>query len=61
VAYTAPVNATGQPSISLPLHRTAAGLPMGVQLVAAAGREDLLVRIAARIEAARPFEHAAVR
>ncbi|MFG1680553.1 amidase [Nonomuraea sp. NPDC049269] len=61
VAYTAPVNATGQPSISLPLHRTASGLPVGVQLVAAAGREDLLVRVAAQIEAARPFEHAAVR
>lgn len=57
VAYTGPMNATGQPAISLPLHRTASGLPVGVQLVAAAGREDLLVRVAAQIEQARPFEH----
>ncbi|WP_219462481.1 amidase [Nonomuraea rhizosphaerae] len=61
VAFTSPINATGQPSISLPLHRNAAGLPVGVQLVAAYGREDLLVRIAAQIEAARPFEHSAMR
>jgi amidase len=61
VAYTSPVNATGQPAISLPLHTTEAGLPVGVQLVAAAGREDLLIRIAARIEQVRPFVHAAMR
>ncbi|MER6944562.1 amidase [Nonomuraea sp. NPDC000554] len=57
VAYTSPFNATGQPAISLPLHMTAAGLPVGVQLVAAAGREDLLVRVASQIEEARPFVH----
>ncbi|MBF8191937.1 amidase [Nonomuraea sp. K274] len=61
VAYSSPVNATGQPAISLPLHRNAAGLPVGVQLVAAFGREDLLIRVAAQIERARPFEHAAMR
>ncbi|WP_336209217.1 amidase [Nonomuraea sp. LPB2021202275-12-8] len=61
VAYTAPVNATGQPAVSLPLHMTSDGLPVGVQLVAAAGREDLLIRVAAQIEAAAPFEHAAMR
>lgn len=61
IAYTAPVNATGQPSISLPLHTTAAGLPVGVQFVAAAGREDLLVRLAAQVEAAMPFQHLAMR
>ncbi|MEU4830024.1 amidase [Streptosporangium sp. NPDC023615] len=59
VAFTSPVNATGQPAISLPSHRTAEGLPVGVQLVAAAGREDLLVRVAAQIEAERPFTHPA--
>jgi amidase len=32
---------TGQPAISLPLHWTPAGLPVGVQLAAAYGREDL--------------------
>ncbi|HEX4813158.1 MAG TPA: amidase [Nonomuraea sp.] len=61
VAYTSPINAGGQPAVSLPLHRTAAGLPVGVQLVAAYGREDLLIRVAAQIERARPFEHPAVR
>lgn len=61
VAFTSPVNATGQPAISLPLHRTAAGLPVGVQLVAAVGREDLLIRIASQIEAAHPFPHTATR
>ncbi|MGW7482620.1 amidase [Nonomuraea muscovyensis] len=60
VAYTSPVNATGQPAISLPLHVSRSGLPVGVQLVAAAGREDLLVRVAAQVEAARPFTHAAL-
>ncbi|MBB2912656.1 amidase [Streptosporangium becharense] len=61
VSFTSPVNATGQPAISLPLHRTAGGMPVGVQLVAAAGREDLLVRVAAQIEAERPFTHPATR
>ncbi|WP_222871731.1 amidase [Nonomuraea sp. PA05] len=60
VAFTSPINATGQPAVSLPLHRNAAGLPVGVQLVAAAGREDLLVRVAAQIEQVRPFEHPAM-
>ncbi|MER6170653.1 amidase [Streptosporangium sp. NPDC001681] len=61
VAFTSPINATGQPAISLPLHRTADGLPVGVQLVAAAGREDLLIRVAAQIEEERPFQHPAMR
>ncbi|MEV0630782.1 amidase [Nonomuraea wenchangensis] len=60
VAFTSPINATGQPAISLPLHRTVAGLPVGVQLVAAYGREDLLVRVAAQIERVRPFAHDAM-
>jgi amidase len=59
--FTLLFNATGQPAASLPLYRNAAGLPIGVQLVAAYGREDLLFRIAAQLEAAQPFEHAATR
>jgi amidase len=50
--FTAVFNATGQPAISLPLHWTADGLPVGAQLVAAYGREDQLIRVAAQLEAA---------
>ena len=54
-AFTALFNVTGQPAISLPLHWTEEGLPVGVQLVAPFGREDLLLRIAAQIERAQPW------
>ena len=54
-AFTSPFNLTGQPAISLPLHWGTGELPSGVQLVAAYGREDLLIRVAAQLEAARPW------
>jgi amidase len=53
--FTIPFNVTGQPAISLPLHWNEAGLPIGVQLVAATAREDLLLRVGAQLEAARPW------
>ena len=54
-AFTSPFNQTGQPAISLPLGQSEAGLPLGVQLVAATGREDLLLAVAAQLEEAAPW------
>lgn len=59
--FTAPFNSTGNPGISLPLHQTSSGLPIGVQLIAAYGREDLLLRVAAQLEQAAPWQHLATR
>jgi len=55
VPFTTQANISGQPAISLPLHVSAAGLPVGIQLMAAFGREDLLIRVAAQLEAAAPW------
>jgi len=51
-AFTSAFNQSGQPAVSLPVHQGADGLPYGAQLVAASGREDLLIRVAARLEEA---------
>jgi amidase len=53
--FTAAINATGQPAISLPLHWSEDGLPIGVQLAAGYGREDVLIRVAAQLERAHPW------
>src|SRR4051794_1866781 len=55
IPYTAQFNMTGQPAVSLPLHWSADGLPVGVQLVAGYGREDLLVRLSSQLEQAAPW------
>jgi amidase len=55
IPYTAQFNMTGQPAISLPLHWTPAGLPVGVQLAAAYGREDILIQVASQLEQAAPW------
>jgi amidase len=53
--FTAAFNVTGQPAVSLPLHWTDEALPIGVQLVGPPLGDALLVRIAAQVEAARPW------
>ena len=55
VPYTQLANLTGRPAISLPLHWTADGLPLGVQFVAPLGGESLLIRLAAQLEQAVPW------
>ena len=52
---TQPFNVTGQPAISLPLAMSSDGLPIGIQFVAAYGREDLLLTLAAQLEAETPW------
>jgi amidase len=53
--YTYLSNATGQPAISLPLHWTAEGLPVGLHFTARLGEEDTLIRLAAQLEQALPW------
>jgi Asp-tRNA(Asn)/Glu-tRNA(Gln) amidotransferase A subunit family amidase len=55
VPYTQLANLTGRPAISLPLHWTSDGLPLGVQFVAPLAGESLLVRLAAQLEQAVPW------
>ena len=54
-SFSMPFNVSGQPAISLPLHWNGDGLPIGVQLVAAYGREDVLLRVASQLEQAQPW------
>ena len=53
--FTALFNMTGQPAISLPLQHSPDGLPIGMQLVASFGREDLLLQLAKSLEDAKPW------
>ena len=53
--FMIPFDVTGQPAISLPLHWFADSLPVGVQLVAAYAREDVLLRVASQLEQATPW------
>jgi amidase len=53
--YTAMINVTGQPAVSLPLHWNSDGLPIGVMLAGQMGDEATLLSLSAQIEAARPW------
>ncbi|MGA0065366.1 MAG: amidase [Ilumatobacteraceae bacterium] len=61
VRFTMQYNVTGQPAITLPLGSSTDGLPVGVQLVADWGREDVLLALAASIERAVGWSHDATR
>jgi amidase len=55
VPFTPVFNVTGQPGVSLPLHQSQEGLPIGVQFVGPAAGEEILIGLAAQLEQARPW------
>jgi amidase len=55
--YTGVYNMTGQPAISLPLHWTAGGVPIGVSLAGRPAGDGPLISLSAQLEAARPWAH----
>ncbi len=57
VPYTQLANLTGRPAISVPLHWTDVGLPLGVQFVGRLGADGDLLQLAAQLEEARPWDH----
>ncbi len=54
--YTALYNVSGQPAVSIPLHWTDGGLPVGIMLAGRMGEEATLISLSAQIEAARPWQ-----
>ena len=54
--YTAPFNFSGQPSLSLPLHMSAEGLPIGMMFTARYADEATLLRLAAQLEKEAPWK-----
>lgn len=56
IAFTSLFNAAGNPAMSVPLHWSASGLPIGIQFVAPFGDEARLFRLAAQLEQAKPWK-----
>lgn len=57
VPFTPPFNISGQPAVSLPLHWSEDGLPVGVQLAGRLGEEETLISLSAQLEDAQPWSH----
>jgi Asp-tRNA(Asn)/Glu-tRNA(Gln) amidotransferase A subunit family amidase len=57
VPYTQLANLTGRPAMTVPLHWTGGGLPIGVQFVGRLGAEGQLIRLASQLEHAQPWAH----
>ncbi len=55
VSFTAFGNVTGLPAVSLPLHWSEDGLPVGVQLIAGPWQDGALLALAGQLEQARPW------
>jgi amidase len=55
IPYTPIANMTGQPAMSVPLHWSKDGLPVGVHFTARICEEDMLIRLAAQLEKAQPW------
>jgi amidase len=55
IPFTPTANVTGQPAVSIPLHWSDEGLPIGVQLIGGAYDEAMLIRLSAQLEEAEPW------
>lgn len=53
--FTSIYNGTGQPSMSIPLHRSAIGLPVGVMFTGSWGSDQLLLDLASQLEKSQPW------
>ena len=55
IPFTLPINFAGTPAATLPLHWSAGGLPIGVQIATRFGDEATIFRLAGQLEQARPW------